>query len=77
MKNHGITVAGSSIEEAVILAIHFEQAAKEHLQANLFGKPSGMSPAEAKKLAANNYTPAQLQMQWGYYLEKFSRKAGG
>jgi L-fuculose-phosphate aldolase len=77
MKNHGITTAGSSIEEAVILAIHFEQAAKDHLLANLFGKPSGMSPAEAKKLAGNNYTPAQLKMQWDYYLEKFSRKVGG
>jgi ribulose-5-phosphate 4-epimerase/fuculose-1-phosphate aldolase len=74
MKNHGITTAGSSIEEAVILAIHFERAAKDHLLANLFGKPSGMSPAEAKKLAANNYTPAQLKMQWDYYVEKFNSK---
>jgi L-fuculose-phosphate aldolase len=73
MKNHGITTAGSSIEEAVILAIHFERAAKDHLLANLFGKPSGMSPAEAKKLAENNYTSAQLRMQWDYYVEKLGR----
>lgn len=65
--------AGNSIEEAVILAIHFEQAAKDHLLANLFGKPRGMSPGEAKKLAANNYTSAQLKMQWDYYLEKLRR----
>jgi L-ribulose-5-phosphate 4-epimerase len=75
MKNHGITAAGNSIEEAVILAIHFEQAAKDHLLANLFGKPSGISPGEAKKLAANNYVAAQLKMQWDYYVEKLSRMA--
>ena len=73
MKNHGITAAGNSIEEAVILAIHFEQAAKDHLLANLFGKPSGMSPSQAKKLAANNYTAPQLKMQWDYFVEKLSR----
>lgn len=76
MKNHGITAAGGSIEEAVMLAIHFEQAAKEHLFANLFGKPSGMSPGEAKKLGANNYGVDQLKMLWDYYLDKLSRKAG-
>jgi ribulose-5-phosphate 4-epimerase/fuculose-1-phosphate aldolase len=75
MKNHGITVVGNSIEEAVMLAIHFEQASKEHLLAHLFGKPSGMSVPEAKKLAANNYTPPQLQMLWDYSLEKLNKKS--
>ncbi|MDP2268625.1 MAG: class II aldolase/adducin family protein [Deltaproteobacteria bacterium] len=71
MKNHGITVVGESVEEAVILAIHFEQAAKDHLLANLFGKPRGMLLAEAKKMSANNYTPAQYRMIWDYYRRKF------
>jgi ribulose-5-phosphate 4-epimerase/fuculose-1-phosphate aldolase len=71
MKNHGITVAGESVEEAVILAIHFEQAARDHLQANLFGKPSGMPLAEAKKISGNNYTPTQYRMIWDYYWRKF------
>lgn len=71
MKNHGITVVGESVKEAVILAIHFEQAAKDHLLANLFGKPSGMLLAEAKKISANNYTPIQHQMIWDYYWRKF------
>ena len=74
MKNHGITTAGNSIEEAVLLAMHFEQAAKDHLLAGLFGKPSSMAPAEAKKLAENNYAPAQLKMIWDYYLEKLALK---
>jgi len=75
MKNHGITVAGASLEEAVILAIHFEQAAKDHLLANLFGKPSGMLLAEAKKISGNNYTPTQYQMIWGFYGRKFKTTA--
>ncbi len=74
MKNHGFVAVGSSIEEAVFTALHFEQAAQEHLEANLYGKPSGMSLAEAKKMAANNYTPQQLQMLWTYYLEKIKRQ---
>ena len=74
MKNHGITVAGKSIEEAVILSIHFEQAARDHLLATTFGKPSGIPLAMAKKLSDNNYSPAQYQMIWDYYCKKFSKK---
>jgi L-fuculose-phosphate aldolase len=76
MKNHGITAAGASIEEAVILAIHFEQAAKEHLTVTSFGKPQPMSQATAKKLSANNYAPAQLKMLWEYYWKKFQKEQG-
>jgi L-fuculose-phosphate aldolase len=74
MKNHGITVVGKEIEEAVILAIHFEQAAKDHLLATLFGKPSGIPIAVAKKLSDNNYTPSQYQMLWNYHWKKFKAK---
>jgi len=74
MKNHGITAVGKEIEEAAILAIHFEQAAKDHLLATLFGEPSGIPVAVAKKLSANNYTPSQNQMLWDYYWKKFKAK---
>lgn len=74
MKNHGITVAGQNIEEAVVLAIHFEQAARDHLFASQFGKPSGMDLEYAKKLFKNNYSPQQIQMVWGYLLEKSKQK---
>jgi L-fuculose-phosphate aldolase len=74
MKNHGITTVGDRIEEAVILAIHFEQAAKDHLVSNLFGKPNGIPVAVAKKLSANNYTPSQYQMLWDYYWKKYNAK---
>lgn len=76
MKNHGITAVGASIEEAVILGIHFEQAAKEHLTATSFGRPQPMPQAVAKKLSANNYSPAQLRMLWEYYWKKFQKEQG-
>ncbi|MDI7259056.1 MAG: class II aldolase/adducin family protein [Thermodesulfobacteriota bacterium] len=73
MKNHGITAVGKTIEEAVILSMHFEEAAKDNLLATTFGKPSGMPAPMAKKLSANNYSPAQFQMLWEYYWKKFNR----
>ena len=74
MENHGITVAGQTIEEAVVLAIHFEHAARDHLIAVQSGKPKGMNLEDAKTLHKNNYSPEQIQMVWGYFLEKFKNK---
>ena len=74
MKNHGITVVGESIEETVILALHFEKAAKDNLMALPVGKPTGIPVAMAKKLSDNNYNPAQFKMIWDYYCKKFDRK---
>jgi L-fuculose-phosphate aldolase len=74
MENHGITVAGQTIEEAVVLAIHFEHAARDHLFASQFGKPKGMNLEDAKTLHKGNYSPDAIQMMWGYFLEKFKNK---
>ncbi len=73
MKNHGITAVGKTIEETVILSMHFEKASQDHLLSNTFGKPSGMPLAMAKKLSANNYNQVQYQMVWDYYWKKFNR----
>ncbi|MCX7858263.1 MAG: class II aldolase/adducin family protein [Deltaproteobacteria bacterium] len=72
MKNHGITVVGKTLEEAVVLAIHFEQAAKYHLYAHKFGKPSEMSHEDAQKLYKNNYRPDQIKMQWDFWLDRYN-----
>jgi ribulose-5-phosphate 4-epimerase/fuculose-1-phosphate aldolase len=74
MKNHGITVVGRTVEEAVVLAVNFERAAKDHLFANLFGKPNGLSPEDIKKLQDNNNRPDQFKMIWDYWLEKVKEK---
>ena len=74
MENHGITVAGQTIEEAVVLAIHFEHAARDHLFASQFGKPKGMNLEDAKTLYKNNYSPDAIQMIYGYFVEKYKNK---
>jgi len=74
MKNHGITVVGSSLEEAVILSLHFEKAAREHLEASVFGKPDGIPLSLAKRLGIHNYSPIQLTMLWSYYWRKYLKK---
>jgi L-fuculose-phosphate aldolase len=74
MRNHGITVVGESIEETVILALHFEKAAKDNLMALRVGKPTGIPLAMARKLSDNNYNPAQFKMIWEYYCKKFDRQ---
>ena len=76
MKNHGITVVGRNIEEAVVLAIHFEQAARDHLAAIQLGKPSGMTVEDAKKLYNNNYKLDQIKMVWDYMAAKAAKKYG-
>lgn len=75
MKNHGIVTVGKSIEEAVILAIHFEKAAKEHLMVSPFRKVNEFSVAAAKKLNENNRTPEVFRMLWDYYCRKLERKS--
>ena len=76
MKNHGITVVGKSVEEATILSIHFEQAVKDHLLATMFGKPSGIPLAVAKKMSAHSYSASQCRMLWDHYWKKFTPKTG-
>ena len=78
MRNHGIVTAGRSLEEAVILAIDFETAAKEHLMISHFQNVRQVSGEFAEKMVAKLFIPEQLQMMWDYYCRKAERqrKAG-
>jgi ribulose-5-phosphate 4-epimerase/fuculose-1-phosphate aldolase len=75
MQNHGITVAGTTIEEALVLAIHLEHAARDHIIASQFGKPISMNLEDAKTLYKNNYSQEACEMMWGYFVEKFKKQA--
>jgi ribulose-5-phosphate 4-epimerase/fuculose-1-phosphate aldolase len=75
MQNHGITVAGQTIEEALVLAIHLEHAARDHIIATQSGKPIEMNLEDAKTLYKNNYSPEACEMMWGYFVEKFKNKS--
>ena len=74
MRNHGITTAGRSLAEAIILAIDFEKAAKEHLLASLLGEGTEVSLQNAKKMTDKLFIPEQYQMMWDFYCRKLERK---
>ena len=73
MKNHGIVTAGRSLEEAVILAIDFEAAAKAHLMVSHFQNVRQVPVEIAQKMAGKLFIPEQLKMMWDYYCRKVER----
>jgi L-ribulose-5-phosphate 4-epimerase len=73
MKNHGIVTVGGTIEEAVILTIDFEKAAKEHLLSSLFGRTAEISAEVAEKMNAKIHSMDQYRMLWSYYCRKLER----
>jgi L-fuculose-phosphate aldolase len=73
MRNHGIVTAGRSVEEAAILAIDFEKAAKEHLLASSFGRPTEVSEKIAETMIPKLFDPDQYSMMWDFYVRKLKR----
>jgi L-fuculose-phosphate aldolase len=73
MRNHGIVTAGQSLEEAVILAIDFEKAAREHLLASLFGTPTEVSSETARRMVPRLFDQDQYGMMWDFYVRKLRR----
>ena len=74
MRNHGIVTAGRSLEEAVILAIDFEKAAREHLLASSFGKPTEVSREMAENMVPKLFDLDQYSMMWDFYVRKLKRR---
>jgi ribulose-5-phosphate 4-epimerase/fuculose-1-phosphate aldolase len=77
MKNHGIVTAGRSLEEAAILAIDFEKAAREHLMVSLFGKAEAVSAAFAEQMSKKIFNPEQYRTIWDFYCRKLERSLSG
>jgi len=73
MRNHGFVTAGKSIEEAAILAIDFEKAAREHLAVAMIGEPLEMDKEELARLRAIICSSEQYGMLWRYYVRKVDR----
>ena len=74
MRNHGIVTAGRTLAEAIILAIDFEKAAKEHLFSSLFGTtPSEVPVNIAKKMSNSIFTQQQYGLMWDFYCRKLAR----
>jgi ribulose-5-phosphate 4-epimerase/fuculose-1-phosphate aldolase len=73
MRNHGVVTAGKSIEEAAIMAIDFEKAAREHLAVSPIGEPMEMRKDELEKMREVICNTRQYTMLWNYYCRKIDR----
>ncbi|MFB3884263.1 MAG: class II aldolase/adducin family protein [Thermodesulfobacteriota bacterium] len=73
MKNHGIVTAGRTLEEAIITAIDFEKAAKDHLTISSFKKVTEVPADLAEMMSKKLFIPEQYKMMWDYYCRKVER----
>jgi L-fuculose-phosphate aldolase len=68
LRNHGIVVAATTIEEAVVAAINLERASQVQLLASSSSQPfSSPSAEELLEKRRKIYSPQQLQNVWNYY----------
>lgn len=74
MKNHGVTVVGSSIEEATLFAVFLEKAARIQLVATASGEPSWCPDEEARTKFEQSYMPERLQPMWNYFIRRVKRE---
>jgi L-fuculose-phosphate aldolase len=75
MKNHGVAMAGASIEDAVISAIMLENAAMIQMNARAAGEPVREFPADdIAKLKANLSRPDQFAVNFDYLVRRAKRR---
>jgi L-ribulose-5-phosphate 4-epimerase len=73
LKNHGIVVVGTSVEEACVTAILLEKAAHMQLLARQYGAIEWTPDTEALQKQARIYHPEAFQQMWAYFLRKLRR----
>jgi L-fuculose-phosphate aldolase len=74
LRNHGVAVVGSSLEESVILALMLENACKIQMLVDAAGGPGPMFPPEDIKRLHDNITrPEQYIVNFDYLRRKASR----
>jgi L-ribulose-5-phosphate 4-epimerase len=64
LQNHGVTIAGETVEEVVIYAIWLEHQAKLTWQASMIGTPRGMSNDDLQLQASEGFG---MEARWRYY----------
>ena len=64
LQNHGVTIAGASVEEVVINAIWLEHQAKLTWWASMIGAPRGMSGDDLAMQASDGFG---MEARWRYY----------
>jgi len=73
MRNHGIVVAGESVEEATIYAVLLEKASKMQFYADLLGTYHWTSEIEVSRKKEQIYNPKAIKDFWNYYVRKVKR----
>ena len=75
LKNHGVVVAGATIEEAVIRVIMLENGAMVQLLAEAAGEPAPeFSRADIEKLKADISQPQQFKINFDYLVRRVRRR---
>ena len=76
MKNHGVAVAGASIEDAVITAIMLENACRIQILVESAGNPSPEFPEDDLKLLYDKITRHEQMVVNFDYLRRKARRGG-
>ena len=77
LKNHGVVVAGASIEEVVISTIMLENAAQIQMITEAAGTPAAEFPrADIEKLRHDISRPEQFQINFDYLVRRAKRMLG-
>jgi len=74
MKNHGLTIVGSSVEEATLFAVFLEKAIRVQLVAMAAGEPTWCSDEEAELKFQMSYTGERLRPMWKYFVRRVKRE---
>jgi len=76
LKNHGVVVAGGTIEEAVIVALMLENAAKVQMIAEAAGDPAAEFPhADIENLKSQLSKPDQFRINFDYLARRVVRRS--
>lgn len=75
MQNHGITLAGESVQEACALALFLEEAAKAQILLGTTRARATVRPEAARSMAEVYKSPVAYQRMWDYYVRRL-RAAG-
>jgi ribulose-5-phosphate 4-epimerase/fuculose-1-phosphate aldolase len=65
LQNHGVTIAGQTVQEVVVNAIWLEHQARLTWQASMIGTPRGMSNDDLQAQAADGFG---MEGRWRYYV---------
>ena len=70
MKGHGGVVAGRNVRESVMTAVYLQVNAKLQLQSTMLGTADFLTPGEAEKCTARQFSPLGLDREWDYWCSR-------